>query len=219
MSEPHFVRTGFSPCDGTLHRPQPLNRKSSHGDDPDTALASIGIDIGKEAFHIVGFGTALLKRLGAEGSTILFIRHKLDGVLDVSDGITVMRAGRGWTYSFGRKIKRLALVDTFKKLPPCIVEKTQDQLDLKACHRVRSCLISRRTATINQIRAFLIEQGRLSGLGPGPCPTRFWRYRGTGRMRFPRGCNPSNPGAVGSSSSRHWSGHRVISLAKVWAAV
>jgi transposase len=38
-------------------------------------------------------------------------------------------------------------------------EKTQDQLDLEALHRVRSRLVSRRTATINQIRAFLIEQG------------------------------------------------------------
>jgi transposase len=38
-------------------------------------------------------------------------------------------------------------------------EKTQDQLDLQACHRVRARLVSRRTATINQIRAFLIEQG------------------------------------------------------------
>jgi len=38
-------------------------------------------------------------------------------------------------------------------------EKTQDQLDLQACHRVRSRLVSRRTATINQIRAFLVEQG------------------------------------------------------------
>jgi len=38
-------------------------------------------------------------------------------------------------------------------------EKTQDQHDLQACHRVRSRLVSRRTATINQIRAFLIEQG------------------------------------------------------------
>ena len=145
-------------------------------------LASIGIDIGKEVFHVVGFST--------------------DGRI-----------------AFRRKIKRLALVETFKKLPPSVVgmeaclsahfvsralrqlghepriipaiyvkpfvkgqkndyndaeaiaeaslrpnlrtvrEKTQDQLDLQACHRVRSRLVSRRTATINQIRAFLIEQG------------------------------------------------------------
>src|SRR6476646_7912929 len=145
-------------------------------------LASIGIDSGKDVFHIVGFGT--------------------DGKI-----------------AFRRKIKRLALVETFRRLPPSVVgmeaclsahfvsralrqlghqpriipaiyvrpfvkgqkndyndaeaiaeaalrpnlrvvqEKSQDQLDLQACHRVRSRLVSRRTATINQIRAFLIEQG------------------------------------------------------------
>ncbi len=41
----------------------------------------------------------------------------------------------------------------------CVEEKKQDQLDLQALHHVRSRLVSRRTATINQIRAFLIEQG------------------------------------------------------------
>ena len=146
------------------------------------ALSSIGIDIGKNVFHLVGFDL---------------------------DGQIVLR----------RKIKRLALVSEFKKLPACIVgmeaclsahfvsrtlrqlgfepriipakytkpfvkgqkndyndaeaiaeaalrpnlryvgEKTQNQLDLQALHRVRSRLVSRRTATINQIRAFLIEQG------------------------------------------------------------
>lgn len=40
-----------------------------------------------------------------------------------------------------------------------VQEKSQDLLDLQALHRVRSRLVSRRTATINQIRAFLIEQG------------------------------------------------------------
>lgn len=38
-------------------------------------------------------------------------------------------------------------------------EKTQDELDLQAYHRIRSRLVSRRTATVNQIRAVLIEQG------------------------------------------------------------
>ena len=44
--------------------------------------------------------------------------------------------------------------------------KSQDQLDLQACHRVRSRLVSRRTATINQIGAFLIEQGIAVRAGP-----------------------------------------------------
>lgn len=47
-----------------------------------------------------------------------------------------------------------------------IKEKSQDQLDLQACHRVRSRLVSRRTATINQIRAFMIEQGIAVRTGP-----------------------------------------------------
>ena len=37
--------------------------------------------------------------------------------------------------------------------------KTDDQLDLQALHRVRSHLISERTAVINQIRSFLLERG------------------------------------------------------------
>ena len=47
-----------------------------------------------------------------------------------------------------------------------VQEKSQDQLDLQAYHRVRSRLVSRRTATINQIRAFLIEQGIAVRAGP-----------------------------------------------------
>src|ERR1700731_4092502 len=151
-------------------------------------LTTIGVDIGKDVIHIVGFD---------------------------ADGKIALR----------RKIKRLALAETFKKLPPCVVgmeaclsahfvsrtlralghepriipaiyvkpfvkgqkndyndaeaiaeaslrpnlrvvrEKTQDELDLQACHRVPSRLAARRTATINQIRAFLIEQGIAVGTG------------------------------------------------------
>ncbi len=47
-------------------------------------LSSIGIEIGKEVFHVVGFGD--------------------DGKI-----------------AFRRKIKRLALAETFSKLPPCVV--------------------------------------------------------------------------------------------------
>src|SRR3954447_9553047 len=81
---------------------------------PPTDLAVIGIDIGKEVFHLIGLGR---------------------------DGKVVLR----------RKIRRLALSDTFKTLPPCLV-------GMEAC--LSAHFVSRRrTATINQIRAFLIEQG------------------------------------------------------------
>jgi transposase len=36
--------------------------------------------------------------------------------------------------------------------------KSVDQLDLQALHRVRERLVSRRTAVINQIRAFLLNR-------------------------------------------------------------
>ena len=41
----------------------------------------------------------------------------------------------------------------------CVPVKTDDQLDLQALHRVRSRLVSQRTAVINQIRGFLLERG------------------------------------------------------------
>ena len=37
--------------------------------------------------------------------------------------------------------------------------KTEDQLDVKAMHRVRDRLVQRRTALINEIRGFLLERG------------------------------------------------------------
>jgi transposase len=37
--------------------------------------------------------------------------------------------------------------------------KTDDQLNLRALHRVRDRLVSRRTSVINQLRAFLLERG------------------------------------------------------------
>jgi transposase len=37
--------------------------------------------------------------------------------------------------------------------------KSVDQLDLQALHRIRARLVSQRTATVNQIRAFLLERG------------------------------------------------------------
>src|SRR5262249_17379835 len=37
--------------------------------------------------------------------------------------------------------------------------KTDEQLDLQALHRVRSRLVSERTAVINQIRGFLLTSG------------------------------------------------------------
>jgi hypothetical protein len=65
-------------------------------------LASIGIDIGKEVFHIVGFSTS----------------------------------GR---IAFRRKIKRLALVETFKKLPPSVSPRPERRY-IKTAKRYRGSI-------------------------------------------------------------------------------
>ena len=40
-----------------------------------------------------------------------------------------------------------------------VATKTEEQLDLQALHRVRARLVTGRTATVNEIRAFLLERG------------------------------------------------------------
>jgi transposase len=40
-----------------------------------------------------------------------------------------------------------------------VAAKTEEQLDLQALHRVRARLVRERTATVNAIRAFLLERG------------------------------------------------------------
>ncbi len=70
--------------------------------------------------------------------------------------------------------------------------KTNEQLDLQALHRVRSRLVSERTAVINQIRGFLLERGiivrqglRFSSPGttrhPGQANGRSFTTHGTHR--------------------------------------
>ena len=61
-----------------------------------------------------------------------------------------------------------------------VATKTAEQLDLQALHRVRSRLVSERTATVNEVRAFLLDRGiavaqglhRLRAALPGILATR-----------------------------------------------
>ncbi len=146
------------------------------------ALSSVGIDIGKDVFHLVGFdpnGSVVLrrkiKRLDLEKEFSRFPRC-IVGMEACLSAHFVSRTLRGMgfepriipakytkpfvkgqknDYNDAEAIAEAALRPNLKVVP----EKTQDQLDLQALHRVRARLVSRRTATINQIRAFLIEQG------------------------------------------------------------
>jgi len=151
-------------------------------DTPCAPLASIGIDIGKEVFHVVGFGTdgkiafrRKIKRL-ALLETFRRLPPSVVGMEACLSAYFVSRAlrqlghqpriipaiyvkpfvkGQKNDYNDAEAIAEAALRPNLR----VVREKTQDQLDLQALHRVRSRLVSRRTATINQIRSFLIEQG------------------------------------------------------------
>ena len=51
--------------------------------------------------------------------------------------------------------------------------KTMEQLDLQAIHRLRTRLVARRTAVINQMRGFLLERGVTVPIGRQALVERF----------------------------------------------
>jgi len=146
------------------------------------SLATIGVDIGKEVFHLVGFDSGGQIALRRKIKRLALVKEfeKLSpcivGMEACMSAHFVSRALR--KLGFEPRIIPAKYTKPFVKgqkndfndaeaiaeaaLRPnlnLVKEKTQDQLDLQALHRVRARLVSRRTATINQIRAFLIEQG------------------------------------------------------------
>jgi len=152
-------------------------------------LAVIGVDIGKEVFHLVGLGvdgkTAFRRRIRRLGLKDVFEKLPpcivgMEACLSAHFVSRTLRAlghepriipaiyvkpfvkGQKNDYNDAEAIAEAALRPNLR----IVQEKSQDQLDLQACHRVRARLVSRRTATINQIRAFLIEQGIAVRAGP-----------------------------------------------------
>jgi len=142
----------------------------------------IGVDIGKEVFHLVGLGVdgkiafrRKIRRLALKDAferlppcivgmeaclSAHFVSRVLRGLGHEPRIIPAIYTkpfvkGQKNDYNDAEAIAEAALRPNLR----VVQEKSQDQLDLQACHRVRSRLVSRRTATINQIRAFLIEQG------------------------------------------------------------
>jgi transposase len=145
-------------------------------------LAVVGIDIGKDTFHLVGFdrsGQVVLrkqiKRLALDATfetlprcvvgmeaclSAHFVSRRLrdmgfDPRILPAIYVKPFNKGQKNDYNDAEAIAEAALRPNLRT----VTEKSQDQLDLQALHRVRARLVSRRTATINQIRAFLIEQG------------------------------------------------------------
>ena len=154
-------------------------------------VATIGLDIGKNTFHMVG-----LDKRGAIALRIKVSRSQLAHRLaNLPCCLVGLEAGSG-SHHIARQIQALghearlipaqyvkpflkghkndyrdaeAIAEAVQRPTMHFVAiKTPEQSDLLSLHRVRSRLVRQRTAIINQIRGFLIERGITVRQGPGP---------------------------------------------------
>jgi transposase len=151
-------------------------------------LSTIGLDLGKNIFHVVGLddegAVALRKRLSR--SQVLGFFGKLPPSLIGMEAC----CGAHW---LARELVRLghdarlipaqyvrpyvksqkndtvdaeAIAEAVRRPGMHFVPiKTPEQLDLQAMHRVRERLVARRTSLVNQIRGFLVDRGVSMPLG------------------------------------------------------
>jgi transposase len=149
---------------------------------PNTAIAVVGIDIGKNSFHIIGHdqrGAIVLRQKWSRGQVEARLAnmppcligmeacvgaHHLSRKLKaLGHDARLMPAKYVRPYSKGQKndFRDAETIAEAVQRPTMkfVATKTADQLDLQALHRVRERLVSQRTGIINQIRAFLLERG------------------------------------------------------------
>ena len=147
-----------------------------------TAIAVIGIDIGKNSFHIVGLdarGAIVLRQKWSRGQVqarfanmppcligmeaCVGAHHLSRKLQALGHDARVMPAKYVRPYSKGQKndFRDAEAIAEAVQRPTMkfVATKTVEQLDLQALHRVRERLVSQRTGIINQIRAFLLERG------------------------------------------------------------
>src|SRR5512137_2443907 len=146
------------------------------------AIAVVGIDIGKNSFHIVGHdkrGAIVLRQkwsrgqveerlanmppcligmeacVGAHHLSRKLRAHGHDARLMPAKYVRAYLKGQKNDFRDAEAIAEAVQRPTMK----FVATKTANQLDLQTLHRVRERLVSQRTGVINQIRAFLLERG------------------------------------------------------------
>src|SRR5579864_5837008 len=147
-----------------------------------SAVAVIGIDIGKNSFHIVGLdsrGAIVLRQKWSRGQVetrfanmrpclvgmeaCVGVHHLSRKLKALGHDARLMPAKYVRPYSKGQKsdFRDAEAIAEAVQRPTMkfVATKTVDQLDLQALHRVRERLVSQRTGIVNQIRAFLLERG------------------------------------------------------------
>jgi transposase len=146
------------------------------------AVAVIGIDIGKNSFHVVGLdqrGAIVLRQKWSRGQVesrfanmppclvgmeaCVGAHHLSRRLKALGHDARLMPARYVRPYSKGQKndFRDAEAIAEAVQRPTMkfVATKTEEQLDLQALHRVRERLVSQRTGIINQIRAFLLERG------------------------------------------------------------
>jgi transposase len=149
---------------------------------PESAVAVIGIDIGKNSFHVVGLdrrGAIVLRQKWSRGQVetrfanmppcligmeaCVGAHHLSRRLKALGHDARLMPAKYVRPYSKGQKndFRDAEAIAEAVQRPTMkfVATKTVDQLDLQALHRVRERLVSQRTGIINQIRAFLLDRG------------------------------------------------------------
>lgn len=146
------------------------------------AIQSLGLDIGKSTFHAVGVdaqGQVIHRHKYTRVALMRFManlppclvgmescpgsHHLARRFLEHGHTVRLMAAQFVKPYVKSNKSDFLdaeAIVEAVARPTMRFVPvKTPAQQDLQAIHRVRSGLVTQRTATINQLRAFLLENG------------------------------------------------------------
>ncbi|HKD76546.1 MAG TPA: IS110 family transposase [Ktedonobacterales bacterium] len=147
-----------------------------------SVIAVIGIDIGKNSFHVVGLdvrGAIVVRQKWSRGQVEARLAnmppcligmeacvgaHHLSRRLRVlGHDARLMLAKYVRPYSKGQKndFRDAEAIAEAVQRPTMkfVATKSADQLDLQALHRVRERLVRQRTGISNQIRAFLLERG------------------------------------------------------------
>jgi transposase len=153
------------------------------------AVAVVGIDVGKNSFHVVGLdraGAIVLRRRWSRGQVetrfanmaacligmeaCVGAHHLSRRLKALGHDARLMPAKYVRPYSKGQKndFRDAEAIAEAVQRPTMkfVATKSVDQLDLQAMHRVRERLVSQRTGIVNQIRAFLLERGIAVRQGP-----------------------------------------------------
>ena len=145
-------------------------------------IAVIGIDIGKNSFHIVGMdgrGAMVLRQKWSRGQVEARLANLPPCLIGMEACVGAHHLGRQLSalghdtrlmparyvrpYSKGQKndFRDAEAIAEAVQRPTMkfVAIKTVEQLDLQGLHRIRERLVCQRTSVINQIRAFLLERG------------------------------------------------------------